>query len=102
MTVELIKQTSRIRYLHSVAKLSAKENHTAKLLVTLQGGTFRVTQELIAFLSVKELGEEVIILDIYDTPVSVTRIKLLELAIECYQETMQSWLTVSEEINRSR
>jgi hypothetical protein len=43
MNIDTIKKTSRAKYLHSLAKLSAKENHQAQLLLTEYGGTFRIT-----------------------------------------------------------
>jgi hypothetical protein len=102
MTVELIKRTAKARYLHTVAKLTAKENHIAQLLLTAQGGTFRVTHELIAFLSITKLGDTVVILDIYDNPVKVDRKLLLASAIELYNSVMNSWATAVDEINKQR
>ena len=102
MTVELIKQISKARYLHTVAKLTAKENHVAQLLLTAQGGSFRVTSELIAFLSITKLGDTVVILDIYDNPIKVDRKLLLATAIELYSSVMDSWATAVDEINKQR
>lgn len=102
MTVELIKRTAKARYLHSVAKLTAKENHQAQLLLTVQGGTFRVTCELIAFLSITKLGDTTVILDIYDNPIRVDRKLLLASAIELYNRVMDSWATAVDEINKQR
>jgi hypothetical protein len=102
MTVELIKQISKARYLHTVAKLTAKENHVAQLLLTAQGGSFRVTCELIAFLSITKLGDTTVILDIYDNPIKVDRKLLLATAIELYSSVMDSWATAVDEINKQR
>lgn len=102
MTVELIKRTSRARYLHTAAKLTAKENHLAQLMITTQGGTFKITPELIAFLSVETLGDRVIILDVYDNPVSVDREQLLRDAIAQYHVVMESWARTVAQINNSR
>ena len=102
MTVDLIKQTSRSRYLHTVAKLAAKENHQAQLLLTRSGGTFRVTPELISFLSVKQLGKNVVIVDIYDNPISVDRESLLSDALAQYKLVMESWESTVNTINNQR
>lgn len=102
MNTELIKKTSRTKYLHSLAKIANKENHQALLLVTLDGGTFRSSPELIAFLSIKSLGSTVILLDIYENPIKVDRVKLLDLCMTAYKSTMTSWLDSSEQINGQR
>lgn len=102
MNIDTIKKTSRAKYLHSLAKLSAKENHEAQLLLTLFGGTFRVTPDLIAFLSVEKLSEQTIILDIFETPILVDRVAMLDKSVELYTQVMQSWLETTAEINSKR
>jgi hypothetical protein len=102
MNIELIKQTSRAKYLHSLAKLSNKENHESQLLVTLNGGTFRSSPEIISFLSLSEMGDTVVLLDIYENPIKVNRLDLLEQCIQSYKNTMASWHAVSEQINQQR
>jgi hypothetical protein len=102
MNTETIKQTGRAKYLHSLVKLTAKENHTAQLLITAHGGTFRVTPELIAFLSIKQLGVTTVILDIFENPIEVDRAVLLKDAITLYNTVMKSWLVTVTEINKKR
>ena len=102
MNIETIKKTSRAKYLHSLAKLTAKENHLAQLLLTVHGGTFRVTPELIAFLSVEYLGRTVIILDIFENPIQVDRVEMLESCVDLYSSVMQSWHSTTAEINSKR
>jgi hypothetical protein len=102
MNTEIIKQTSRAKYLHSLAKLAAKESHTAQMLLTAYGGTFRVTAEWIAFLSIKQLGDAIIVLDIFENPIEVDRISLLNQSITLYETVMQSWLDTVTEINKKR
>lgn len=102
MNIELIKKISRTKYLHSLAKISSKENHESQLLVPLAGGVFRVSPELIGFLSVEFLGDTVILLDIYENPINVNRLELLSLCISTYKTTMHSWLETTEKINNQR
>ena len=102
MNTDTIKKTSRAKYLHSLAKLTAKENHLAQLLITQSGGTFRVTPELISFLSVESLGKTVIILDIFESPIEVDRTTMLESCVELYSTVMQSWLDTTKLINSKR
>ena len=102
MNIELIKKTSKTKYLHSLAKITNKENHEALLLVTLSGGTFRTSIELISFLSIKSMGDTVILLDIYENPIKVDRLQLLNLCMSSYKTTMTSWLNSSLQINGQR
>ena len=102
MNTETIKHTSRAKYLHSLAKLTAKENHTAQLLITAHGGTFRVTPELITFLSIEQLGDTTVVLDIFENPIEVNRESLLKDAITLYNTVMQSWHATVTEINKKR
>ncbi len=102
MNVNLIKKTSKTRYLHQSAKLSTKENHLAKLILTTQGGSWQVNQELIAFLSVEQFGETVILLDIYDNPVRVNRQQLFNEASSLYETVMTDWYHTVNKINNQR
>jgi hypothetical protein len=102
MNVKLIKKTSRTRYLHQSAKLSAKENHLAKLILTTQGGSWQVNQELIAFLSIERLGEKIVLLDMFDNPITVNRLALLTECINTYTNVMSSWANALTIINDQR
>ena len=102
MNIETIKQTSRARYEHATAKMAAKENHQARLLLTAYGGIFRITPELISFLSVSQTDEFIILLDIYDTPIKVNREQLLTLAYDQYTKVMSDWYHTVNTINKQR
>lgn len=102
MNIDTIKRTSKAKYLHSLAKLSAKENHVAQLLLTQYGGTFRVTTELISFLSIEHLGVKTIILDIFENPIEVDRVCMLHMCIDMYNMVMRSWLDTTNTINNRR
>ena len=102
MDTDLIKRTSRTRYLNQAAKLTARESHTARLILTTQGGSWQVSQELIAFLSVTALGSTIVLLDMYDNPVTVNRDQLLRECIATYTTVMKSWAATIETINEQR
>lgn len=102
MDTELIKRTSRTRYLNQVAKLSARESHLAKLVLTAQGGSWQVSPELIAFLTVEALGDTTVLLDMFDNPVTVNRQQLLAQCIDTYNTVMASWAATIETINEQR
>ena len=102
MNVEQIKQTSKTKYLHSLAKLAAKEKYQSRLVLISQGGSWRITPEFIGFLSVENLGEKIIIIDMYENPVLVDRNQLLTESTKLYADVMSEWLKDSEQINRQR
>lgn len=102
MNINTIKKTSKTRYLHQSAKLSAKENHLAKLIIISHGGSWQVTQELIAFLSVEQLGKQIVLLDMFDNPITVNRLSLLTDCINTYTSVMTSWAETLITINNLR
>ena len=101
MNVEQIKQVSKTKYLHHLARLNLQERAQSKLLATQDGGTWRVTHELISFLSVIE-DEYVVLIDIYDNPCRVERAKLLVQCKETYCQVMNDWFDDAEKINKQR
>ena len=102
MDTDLIKRTSRIRYLNQAAKLTARESHLAQLILTTQGGSWQVSQELIAFLSVELLGDTTVLLDMFDNPVTVDRQQLLQECVATYTQVMKDWAATIETINEQR
>jgi hypothetical protein len=102
MNTDAIKKISRARYQYQLAKIAARENHTSQLLITTDGSTVRVTAELIAFLSIELLGDQVVVLDIYDNPIRVDRQRLLEHATQTYTSVMNSWADTVQTINKQR
>jgi hypothetical protein len=101
MNVEQIKKTSKTKYLHHLARLNLHERYQAKLLVTLGGGSWRVTPELISFLSSVD-DEQVVLIDLYDNPCRVDRAKLLAQCTETYRTVMNDWYEANELINQQR
>jgi hypothetical protein len=101
MNTEQIKQTSRAKYLHSLARQNLREKYQARLLVTMNGGTWRVTPELIAFLSSVD-DKQVVLIDIYENPCLVDRLQLLEQSRTVYSTIMMEWYDDNEKINRQR
>lgn len=101
MNVEQIKKTSKAKYLHHLAKLNLRERYQSRLLVTLAGGSWRVTPELISFLSSVD-DEQVVLIDMYDNLCRVDRVKLLDRCTETYRTVMSDWYEDNEKINRQR
>lgn len=74
----------------SVARKNLEERIETQLLVSHQGGMFKATMELIAFLSVQT--QDVLYLpDAYTIPREVNRIVLLSSLNQAYQYAMNAW-----------
>ena len=85
MDTEKIKQVSRTRYNHRVAKLALQEKHTARLQVFTQGGFWHITPFLIATLATSELGDTPVLLDSSDQPRRVNRLEMLANFKDIYE-----------------
>lgn len=101
MNIDQIKKISKTKYLHSLARLNLKEKYLSELLVTIDGGTFSVTPQLIAFLS-STSDDSVILIDIYENICKTDRITLLTLCHERYNTVMNKWYLDNESINKQR
>jgi hypothetical protein len=107
MDTDKLVEHARARFEHAAAKRTLKEKYQGKLIFAYEGGMFKVGPELITFLDVcvkqnKHAETNIIILDLYDNPVSVNVIELREIAFQYYTETMKSWFEEYEELNKNR
>lgn len=101
MNTEQIKTVARAKYLHSLAKQNLRERYQSRLIVTLDGGSWRVTPELISFLSSVD-DEQIVLIDLYENLCLVDRQRLLELSKTTYSTVMMEWYQDNERINRQR
>jgi len=99
-TDELIAQ-SKARFEHAVARQVLKEKYQAKLLFASQGGMWRPDPELLNLLHVFSI-DEVVILDLYDTPVRVNPKELYSTAVSHWQEQMNAWHNEYTELMKKR
>lgn len=65
------------------------------------GGLFKATPNLIAFLNCWEC-DEIVIEDTYQNPIKINRTELLTLCQQQYQTAMNSWHIQYEELKRAR
>lgn len=100
-TAKLIAD-AKARFNHNAAKAYLKDKYASKLIVAEQGGLWKISPELIAFLNGMSPHEKVVLVDTYDNPVEVDRIALLEKAEEVYQTVMGQWLTEWKELESKR
>lgn len=69
--------------------------------MTHRGGVFRVDTDLFVLLDLLE-QDEMVILDVYDTPVLVQIAEIRQLAKQRYAELMNEWLAEWERIKKTR
>jgi hypothetical protein len=82
-------------------QLKLREQIQGDLIVAHNGGLFRVTQELMAFLYTWS-DPEIYLEDQYGTPVACQREALLEQCRQQYHKVMNRWHQQHEEIKRIR
>lgn len=99
-----LEQTAKIHLNHNVAKRNLAEKAEESLTLAYEGGLFKVTPELISFVSTyTELPNFEILKDIYDTPIKITDIvDFQHKIIQKYNEVMNGWHQEYEELSRIR
>ena len=101
MTTNTLLSHARARFDHVAARRVLKEKYEAKMLFAHGGGMWRAGPELIALLhSCPE--EQVVLLDLYETPIKVNILDLQLLAHSHWQEQMNASLVEHEQLNKKR
>lgn len=94
-------QEIRLSTDYQVNKRILREKIQTDLQVAHNGGLFKVTPELIAFLNAWD-SEELFLEDTYSNPIKVNRLEFLDLCKQHYQMVMNGWHCQHEEIKRAR
>ena len=101
MDTDALIAHARTRFDHVTARRVLKEKYQARLLFAHNGGMFRVTPELLAF--VKTWPVDTIYLeDLYENPIEVDRQVFLVTAQQHWQMQMNAWHNEFEELNKKR
>jgi hypothetical protein len=90
---------ARARFNHAQSKLYLKEKYTNMMTVAHAGGMFKIDQSFISFLNNTECD---VLIDMYDNPVRVNRLQLLELSTTIYNKVMNDWLEEYTALSKSR
>ena len=98
---ELISH-SRARFDHHQAKVVLKEKYQAKMTFAYGGGMWRAGPELQSTIFTCGKIGEVVLLDLYETPVKIDTKELMALSQQRWQEQMNAWLVEYEESNKNR
>lgn len=99
--MENLSTTIKRRFDHEASRQALKEKYEAKLLFAHQGGMFRAGPELIVLLN-SLTQEDPVIVDLYDSPVTVNKLELLEEAIQRWQEQLNAWQVELADLSRER
>lgn len=99
-TDELISH-GRSRFDHATARRILKEKYQAKLIFAFGGGMWKASPELIALLTGRT-NVDIVLMDLYDTPVRVNAPQLLREVEQRWQEQMNAWLVEYESLNQKR
>lgn len=100
-TNELISH-SRARFNHHQARLNLKEKYQAKMTFAYRGGMWRAGPELQSTIFTCGKIGEVVLLDLYETPVKVDTTELMALSQQRWQEQMTAWLVEFETLAQNR
>lgn len=93
---------SRARFDHVAAKRILKEKYEAKMIFTHAGGMWRAGPELQCLLLSCAQDKDVVLLDLYETPVQVNVIEMFALSHARWQEQMNAWLVEHNQLNTKR
>ena len=100
-TDELVAH-GRSRFEHAAARRTLKEKYQAKMTFAYRGGMWSAGPELQSTIFTCGKIGEVVLLDLYETPVKVDTQELMTLSQQRWQEQMNAWLVEYEELNRNR
>jgi hypothetical protein len=101
MNTENIVAHARARFDHTTARQVLKEKYQAKLIFAHNGGMFRATPELLAFVQSWPIAE-LYIADLYDNPIEVDKQVFLVKLQQHYHEQMNAWHLEYEELSKKR
>lgn len=101
MDPNMIEQNVKARFDHRLNKLVLKEKYQAKLTFAYNGGMFKTSPEMIAFLNL--WGDSIIVIpDIYENPIEINAADLCDMMKIRWQEQMNAWLVEHKEMQNQR
>ena len=91
---------ARARFDHAAARRVLKEKYEARMVFAHAGGMWRAGPGLLTTLLACAQDKDVVLLDLYETPVQITVTELFALAHERWQEQMNEWQVEWQELNQ--
>jgi hypothetical protein len=101
MDTKTLIADAKARFNHNAAKAQLKDKYDGKFIVAEQGGLWKASPELIAYLSAVD-DNFVILVDNFDNPVEVKREDLLKVVKDTYQKVMLEWYKEWKELESKR
>ena len=101
MDTKTLISEAKARFNHNSAKAQLKDKYDGKFIIAEQGGLWKATPELIAFLNALN-DNFVILIDNFNNPVQVNRDQLLSILKDTYQKVMFEWYKEWKEIEIKR
>jgi hypothetical protein len=101
MDTDALIAHARARFDHVAAKRVLKEKYEARMIFGHNGGLFRTTPELLAFVKSWPV-DELYLKDLYDNPVQVDKQVFLVKLQQHYQEQMNAWHNEYAELQKQR
>ena len=102
MDTEALVAHARARFDHAAARRVLKEKDEARMVFAHGGGMWRAGPDLLTVLLACAQDKDVVILDLYETPVQITVTDLFARAHERWQEQMNAWHVEWQELNKKR
>lgn len=99
--VTTIKDIAESAFARSVYLKTLREKADSRLYITHNNGYFKASMELIAFLNAWS-DDKIYLEDLYQNPILVNRIELLEKAKQCYQTVLNTWHIEYEDSKKIR
>lgn len=93
---------ARARFDHAQAKQVLKEKYQAKMTFAHAGGMWQAGPELMSLLNCCTMDREIVLLDLYNSPVKINTKELWNLTAQRWQEQMNAWHVEYEELNKKR
>ena len=102
METEKLVAHARARFDHAAARRTLKEKYEARMLFAHSGGMWRAGPDLQCTLLACAQDKDVVLLDLYETPVQVNVPELFAQAHAHWQEQMNAWRVEYETLNKNR
>lgn len=99
--IEQLTNEIRLATDYQINKRILREKIQTDLQIAYNGGLFKISLELIAFLQSWD-SDELFLEDTYQNPIKINRVEFLTLCKQHYQMIMNSWHIQHEEIKRAR
>lgn len=101
MDTKTLISEAKARFNHNSAKAYLKDKYDSKLIVADQGGLWKATPELIGFLA-SSTDEHVVLIDTFDNPVLVNRVRLHDILYKTYNDAMHLWFAEWKDLESKR